>query len=94
MVTGYPSLENAVDALNYGADAYVIKPLNPENLLGLIEKKLVEQSQAGKMTQENVTEWIRTRVRQIEEARDRSADSSSRKRRSEKKTKPRLFYNI
>ncbi len=94
MVTGYPSLENAVDALNYGADAYVIKPLNPENLLGLIEKKLVEQSQAGKMTQENVTEWIRTRVRQIEDARDRSADSSSRKRRSEKKTKPRLFYNI
>jgi DNA-binding response OmpR family regulator len=66
MVTGYPSLENAVEALNLGADAYVIKPVKPEKLLALIEEKLEKQSQAEKMTEGKVTEWIETRVRKIE----------------------------
>jgi len=66
MITGYPSLENAVEALNQGADAYIIKPVKPEKLLALIEEKLEEQSQAEKMTQEKMTEWIKTRVRKLE----------------------------
>jgi len=45
IITGYPTLENAVEALNLGADAYVIKPVRPEKLLALIEEKLEEQSQ-------------------------------------------------
>ena len=28
IITGYPSLQNAVEALNKDADAYIIKPLN------------------------------------------------------------------
>ena len=70
MVTGYPSLENAVIALNQGADAYVIKPVKPEKLLDLIEDKLDEQSQAERMTEEKVTEWIKTRARKITRAGD------------------------
>jgi len=66
MVTGYPSMENAVEALNLGADAYVIKPVKPEKLLALIEEKLEKQSQAEKMTEEKVTDWIKTRVRKLE----------------------------
>ena len=67
MITGYPSLENAVEALNQGADAYIIKPVKPENLLALIEQKLKEQSQADKMTEEKVTDWIKTRARKLED---------------------------
>ena len=66
MVTGYPSLENAVEALNLGADAYIIKPVKPEKLLALIEEKLEKQSQAEKMTEEKVTEWVKTRVRKLQ----------------------------
>ena len=66
MITGYPSLENAAESLNQGADAYVIKPVKSQTLIALIEEKLEEQSQAEKMTQEKVTEWIVTRVRKIE----------------------------
>jgi len=66
MVTGYPSLENAVEALNLGADAYIIKPIKPEKLLALIEEKLEKQSQAEKMTEEKVTEWVKTRVRKLQ----------------------------
>jgi len=68
MITGYPSLENAVEALNHGADAYIIKPVKPEKLLALIEKKLEEQRQAKKMTEEKVTEWIKSRAHEIEHA--------------------------
>ena len=66
MITGYPSLENAVEALNLGADAYIIKPVKPEKLLALIKEKLDEQSQAEKMTEEKVTEWVKARVRKLE----------------------------
>jgi len=66
MITGYPSLENAVEALNLGADAYIIKPFEPEKLLALIEEKLGKQREAEKMTEEKVTEWIKTRALQLE----------------------------
>lgn len=65
MITGYPSLENAVEALNKGADAYVVKPVKPERLLALIKEKLQEQSQAEKMTEGKVTEWIKTRAHML-----------------------------
>ena len=67
MVTGYPSLENAVEALNLGADAYVMKPIKPENLLALIKEKLEEQREAEKMTEGKVTKWIKTRARKLED---------------------------
>jgi DNA-binding NtrC family response regulator len=66
MVTGYPSLENAVEALNQGADAYVTKPVKPAKLLALIEEKLEKQHQDEKMTENKVTDWIKTRARQID----------------------------
>lgn len=66
MVTGYPSLENAVEALNLGADAYVMKPIDPEKLLKMIEEKLEEQKQADQMSEGKVKEWIEGRVRKIE----------------------------
>jgi len=68
IITGYPSLENAAEALNKGANAYIIKPVDPEKLLALIEEKLEEQSHDEKMTEEKVTEWIKTRARKLEDA--------------------------
>ncbi len=68
MVTGYPSLENAMEALNQGADAYVTKPVKPAKLLALIKEKLEEQSQAEKMTENKVTDWIKTRAHQLEDS--------------------------
>jgi len=67
MVTGYPSLENAMEALNQGADAYVTKPVKPAKLLALIKEKLEEQSQAENMTENKVTDWIKTRARKLED---------------------------
>jgi DNA-binding NtrC family response regulator len=68
IVTGYPSLENAIEALNEGADGYVRKPVKPQRLLALIEEKLAEQGKTEKMTEAQVTEWIKTRARKLETA--------------------------
>ncbi len=40
VVTGYPNIQNATDSLTLGADAYMIKPVNPETLLRTIQEKL------------------------------------------------------
>jgi len=66
MVTGYPSLENAMEALNQGADAYVTKPVKPAKILEIIKEKLEKQHQNEKMTENKVTDWIKTRARQID----------------------------
>ena len=65
MVTGYPSIGNTVDAINKGADAYVIKPVKPDVLLKVVEEKLKEQEEAEKMSEEKVAEWIENRVRKF-----------------------------
>jgi DNA-binding NtrC family response regulator len=66
MITGYPSLQNAVEALNKGADAYIIKPLNIDKTLATIEEHLKKQRKAQKMSEENLVEFIETRVKQLE----------------------------
>lgn len=40
IITGYPSLENAVEAVNKGADAYIIKPVDSKKLLKVVREKL------------------------------------------------------
>ena len=67
IVTGYPSLQNAVEALNQGADAYIIKPLNIDSALAIIEKLLRKQHESLKMTQEKIVEYIETRAKQLEQ---------------------------
>lgn len=67
MITGYPSLDNAVKALNLGADAYIMKPVNPENLLKVVEEKLREQKEAEGMTEEKIAEWIENRIQKLEQ---------------------------
>ena len=69
MITGYASLENAVEALNLGADAYVMKPVDPEKLLRVINEKLKAQREAEKMNEGKIVEWIETRARKLEKQR-------------------------
>lgn len=66
IVTGYPTMQNAVEAVNKGADAYVLKPFNVEKVLDIIEEQLRKQEEEKRYSQEKVAEFIETRVRQIE----------------------------
>jgi CheY-like chemotaxis protein/DNA-binding transcriptional regulator YhcF (GntR family) len=42
IITGYPSIENAIQAVNEGADAYMLKPFNPSDLIAKMKEKLLE----------------------------------------------------
>jgi len=66
MITGYPSLQNAVEAINKGADAYIIKPIDIDKALNTIEEHLEKQQKAQKMTEDNLVDFLETRVRQLE----------------------------
>lgn len=40
VITGFPSLETGIKSLDVGADAYLVKPIKPEDLLILIKEKI------------------------------------------------------
>jgi len=67
MVTGYPSLENAVNSLNIGADAYIIKPVEPDDLVNTVKVKLKEQEDVESLSQEKIDNWISARLQKLEE---------------------------
>ncbi|MBS7645499.1 MAG: response regulator [Candidatus Bathyarchaeia archaeon] len=65
MITGYPSLENAVESLNKGADGYVIKPFKMDELLKVVEKHLKRQEEDQSLTEERVAEYIKARIKRM-----------------------------
>ncbi|RLI15846.1 hypothetical protein DRO41_03560 [Candidatus Bathyarchaeota archaeon] len=68
IITGYPTLKNAVEAVNKGADAYIMKPFDMKELLSKIKEQLKKQREEKKYSEEKVKEFIETRVRELEKA--------------------------
>jgi two-component system response regulator AtoC len=66
IITGYPTLQNAVDAVNRGADAYIMKPFDVERVLSTISEQLRKQEQEKEYSQDKVAEFIQTRVRELD----------------------------
>jgi len=66
IITGYPTLQNAVEAVNRGADAYIIKPFDMEKILKTIREELRNQQDEKKYSQEKVAGFIETRIMELE----------------------------
>jgi DNA-binding NtrC family response regulator len=66
IITGYPTLQNAIEALNKGADAYILKPFDMDKILKTIKEQLKKQEEERKYSQEKVTEFIETKIRELE----------------------------
>ena len=66
IITGYPTLQNAVEAVNRGADAYIIKPFDVKKALRTIKEELTKQEEKKRYSQEKVAEFIETRVKELE----------------------------
>ncbi len=62
IITGYPSLENAIEAVNRGADGYMVKPYVMEDLLRKIQEQLEKQQEAKKYGEEKIVEFIEARA--------------------------------
>ena len=65
MVTGYPSMQSAITALNKNADAYLVKPVNIEKLLITVKEQLQLQEEERQFSEQKVAEFIETRVKEL-----------------------------
>jgi len=65
IMTGYPTLDNAVESVNRSADGYLIKPINIDRLLETIKAHLRKQQETMEYTQERVAEFIETRTKEL-----------------------------
>lgn len=70
IITGYPTLQNAIEAVNRGANAYILKPFDMVKVLQTIKEELRKQQKEKKYSQEKVAEFIETRVRELEEEKE------------------------
>jgi DNA-binding NtrC family response regulator len=65
MVTGFPSLQNAVSSLNKRADAYLVKVVDVDKLLNVVKEQLQLQREEKDFSEQKVAEFIETRVKEI-----------------------------
>ncbi|HZY46437.1 MAG TPA: response regulator [Candidatus Bathyarchaeia archaeon] len=72
MITGYPTLENAVNSVNLRADAYLVKPVAPEEFLRVVDEQIREQSSEENVTEEKMFHWVEGRYRKVKDSRAQS----------------------
>jgi DNA-binding NtrC family response regulator len=65
MVTGYPTLQNAIASINRGANAYIVKPFDVDKMLAVIKTQLEEQTKERKFSEDKVAEFIESRVKEL-----------------------------
>jgi DNA-binding NtrC family response regulator len=66
IITGYPTVHNAMEAVNRNADAYLLKPFDMGKLLFVIKDQLRKQKEEMDFSQDRITDFIETRVRELE----------------------------
>lgn len=66
IVTGYPTIQNAMEAVNRQADAFILKPFDVERVLQTIREQLMKQDEEKQFSQEKVTAFIKTRAKELE----------------------------
>lgn len=66
IITGYPTVHNAMEAVNRNADAYLLKPFDIGKLLFVIKDQLRRQKEEMDFSQDRITDFIETRVRELE----------------------------
>jgi DNA-binding response OmpR family regulator len=68
MLTGYPSMNNAIDAVNKRADAFFTKPIAIIELIAKIKELLKLQEEENHYSQSRVAEFIESQTKQVLEA--------------------------
>ncbi len=68
MMTGYPSMQNAINALNKKADAYMIKPVDIEKFLNTLKEQIKLQDNEREFSEQKIAEFIETRVNTLSAA--------------------------
>jgi len=70
ILTGFPTLSNAIAAVNKEADGYLTKPVKMDELIKTIKEHLVKQSKEDVYDEEKVSEFVESRLRKLETEND------------------------
>jgi len=70
MLTGHPSMDNAINAVNKRFDAFFPKPVDIAKLLEKIKELLEEQKRARSFSEKMMVNYIETRTKEFLQARD------------------------
>jgi len=65
MLTGFPSMDNAIDAVNKSAHAFLVKPVKFEDLLVKIKELLKKQEEEKEYDENKMTNYLETRVKML-----------------------------
>ena len=66
IVTGFPTMENAIEAVNKGADGFVTKPIEDvDGFLCKIKEQLRKQQDKKKFSEAKVAEFVETRAKEL-----------------------------
>jgi len=76
IITGYPSLDNAIEAVNKGADGYLLKPLDIDKLLSSVKEHIRRQGEARKYSEEKFAEFVESRAKEWEHAKTGNYEKS------------------
>jgi DNA-binding response OmpR family regulator len=66
MLTGFPTQQNAITALNNKADVYFVKPVAVDVLLDKIQEQIKLQEDETKFGEEKIAEFIKTKVKMLQ----------------------------
>jgi len=65
IVTGAPTLPNAVEAVNKKANAYLIKPVDVPQMLEVLKEQLEQQQSEETFSEGKIEEFIQSRAREF-----------------------------
>ena len=67
MLTGFPSMDNAIDAVNNFSDAFLVKPVRFKTLLEKIKQLLRKQENEKEYAEGKITNFLETRVKMLKQ---------------------------
>jgi DNA-binding NtrC family response regulator len=67
ILTGFPSLDNTIDSVNRGADAFIVKPVNVDTLLKTIKEHLEKQEKSMRFDEKNFADFVKSRFKEWED---------------------------
>jgi len=77
ILTGYPSMNYAIDAVNKGADGFITKPvIDTDEFLQKIKEHLRKQEESEHYSEQKVAEFVETRFKQLD-AEKKDPDSKN-----------------
>ena len=71
MLTGFPSMNNAITAVNEHADAFLVKPVDLQVLLEKVEELIKKREAEQALNEKKMLSFIETRAKEVLEPKNK-----------------------